>query len=381
MSHGPRVLVVAGEASGDNLAAGLIRAVHRDRPEVRFAGVAGPRMVEAGCEPLYDSHRLSVVGLTEVLRHFMDIRRVFKGLLARLRSDPPDLLICVDLPDFNLRLAHHARKLGIPVVYYVSPQVWAWRRGRLKTIGRRVDHMLVIYPFEAPFYREAGIRATFVGHPMVERIPADPDPVAARQELGLDPQRPVVALLPGSRHAEVARLAPVLAGAARRLAERFPDLQFVLPVADASLGADLDPYFPPGEAAVTRVSDSVTATAAADVAAVASGTATLETAVVGTPEVILYKVSPLTYALARRLVQVPYIGIVNLVAEREVAPELVQGDATPERVAEQLGLWLSDSEARQQARAGLAGVRERLGEDCSARAAEVVRGYLPGAHG
>jgi lipid-A-disaccharide synthase len=381
VSDAPRVLVVAGEASGDNLAAGLIRAVRKRRPEVAFSGVAGPRMAEAGCERLYDSHRLSVVGLTEVLRHFLDIRRVFKGLLARLRADPPDLLICVDLPDFNLRLAHHARKLGIPVVYYVSPQVWAWRRGRLKTIGRRVDHMLVIYPFEEPFYREAGIRATFVGHPMVERIPNDPDPVAARQELGLDPERPVAALLPGSRRAEVARLAPVLAGAARLLQRRFPDLQFVLPVADAALGAELDPYFPTDGSGVRRVTDSVSATAAADVAAVASGTATLETAVVGTPEVILYKVSPLTYFLARRLVQVPFIGIVNLVAEREVAPELVQGDATPERVAEHLSQWLADEDARQRARAGLAGVRERLGEDCSARAAEVVLDYLPAADG
>jgi lipid-A-disaccharide synthase len=381
VSDAPRVLVVAGEASGDNLAAGLIRAVRKRRPGVSFAGVAGPRMAEAGCERLYDSHRLSVVGLTEVLRHFMDIRRVFKGLLARLRADPPDLLICVDLPDFNLRLARHARKLGIPVVYYVSPQVWAWRRGRLKTIGRRVDHMLVIYPFEEPFYREAGIRATFVGHPMVERIPQDPDPTSARRELGLSPDRPVAALLPGSRRAEVARLAPVLAGAAQRLGQRYPHLQFVVPVAGEAVAGELEPYLDAGGPEVVRATDSVKAVAAADVAAVASGTATLETAVVGTPEVILYKVSPLTYFLARRLVKVPFIGIVNLVAEREVAPELVQSDATPDRVAALLGGWLADEETRQQVRQGLAGVRERLGEDCSARAAEVVLDYLPAGHG
>jgi len=370
-------MVVAGEASGDRIAAGLIREVRKRDPEARFEGVAGPAMEAAGCRALFPSDQLAVVGLTEVLRHFGDIRRVFKGLKTRLREAPPDLLVCVDAPDFNLRLAKVAHKAGVPVVYYVSPQVWAWRRGRVHKIGRIVDHMMVIFPFETELYEQAGVPVTYVGNPLIERIPVVPEQAEARRSLGLPEDAPVVALLPGSRRSEVLRMGPVLLGAAEILAERHPDAHFVLPVAGPAVGEVLDEllteYHPPN---FHRVEDSLSATAAADCAAVTSGTATLETAVVGTPLVVLYKLSPVTFWLAQRLVQVPHIGMVNLVAGREVATELIQDDAEPVRIAEELEPLLTDPGVQGRARGDLAGVRATLGENPSARAAEVVLGRL-----
>ncbi|WP_083342393.1 lipid-A-disaccharide synthase [Thiohalorhabdus denitrificans] len=372
-----RVMVVAGEASGDRIAAGLIREVRGREPEVHFEGVAGPAMEAAGCRALFPSDQLAVVGMTEVLRHFGDIRRVFKGLKARLKEAPPDLLVCVDAPDFNLRLAKVAHKLGIPVVYYVSPQVWAWRRGRVHKIGRIVDHMMVIFPFETEVYEQAGVPVTYVGNPLIERIPAVPEQAQARAALEVPGEAPVVALLPGSRRSEVLRMGPVLLRAAELLGERFPDAHFVLPVAGPAVGEVLDEllteYQPPN---FHRVTDSLSAAAAADCAAVTSGTATLETAVVGTPLVVLYKLSPVTFWLAQRLIKVPHIGMVNLVAGREVAPELIQDDAEPGRVSEELGRYLADPAARERARRDLAGVRATLGENPSARAAEVVLGHI-----
>jgi len=377
---GPRVMIVAGEASGDAIAAGLIDAVREQRPGARFEGVAGPRMEAAGCRALYPSDRLAVVGLTEVLRHFGDIREVFNGLKRRLREDPPDLLVCVDLPDFNLRLARVAKRAGVPVVYYVSPQVWAWRRGRVRGIGRVVDHMLVIFPFEMEVYEAAGVPVTYVGNPIVERLAEVPDRQAARERLGLAAEAPVVALLPGSRRSEVLRMAPVLLEAAELLEPRFPGIRFVLPVAGPEVAQVLDEVQAEmGPAGLVRCDDSITATAAADCAAVTSGTATLETAVVGTPLIVLYKLSPVTFWLARRLVRVSYIGMVNLIAGREVAPELIQGDAEPQTVAETLAELLEDPHRREKARAELAGVRETLGHEPSRRAAEVVAGFLADA--
>ena len=369
----PRILIVAGEASGDAIAAGLIRAVRERLPAAEFEGVAGPRMTEAGCRALYASDRLSVVGLTEVVRHFGDIRAVFKGLQERLRADPPDLLVCVDLPDFNLRLAKAAQRAGVPVVYYVSPQVWAWRRGRVRAIGRVVDHMMVIFPFETEVYEAAGVPVTYVGNPLVERLADVPGQGEARQSLGLSAEGPVVALLPGSRRSEALRMVPILLEAAERLEKSRPDSHFVVPVAGPQVAAVLDDFqAQKGPAKLVRCGDSITATAAADCAAVTSGTATLETAVVGTPLVVLYRLSPVTYWLARRLVQVPFIGMVNLIAGREVAPELVQGDAEPETVAKTLADLLADPDRLARMRLELAEVRAHLGTSPSARAAEVV---------
>ncbi|HKL78205.1 MAG TPA: lipid-A-disaccharide synthase, partial [Gammaproteobacteria bacterium] len=283
-----------------------------------------------------------------------------------------------DLPDFNLRLAKAAQKAGVPVVYYVSPQVWAWRRGRVKGIARVVDHMLVIFPFEKGIYEEVGLPVTYVGNPMVERLSAVPGREEARAALDLPDDAPVVALLPGSRRSEVLRMGRPLLDAAAVLAERHPDARFVLPVAGSAVAEVLDELQAAhGPANLLRVEDSLTATAAADCAAVTSGTATLETAMVGTPLVVLYKLSPLTFWLARRLVQVPHIGMVNLVAGREVAPELIQDDAEPQPIADALDRYLTDPEARDQARADLAGVRQTLGTDPSRQAAHAVLPYLP----
>jgi lipid-A-disaccharide synthase len=370
-------MIVAGEASGDAIAAGLIGALRQRLPGIRFEGVAGPRMEAAGCRTLYPSDKLSVVGLTEVLRHFGGIREVFKGLKRRLREDPPDLLVCVDLPDFNLRLAKVAKRAGVPVVYYVSPQVWAWRRGRVHGIGRVVDHMMVIFPFETEVYEAAGVPVTYVGNPLVERMAAVPDRATARAELGLPAEAPVVALLPGSRRSEALRMAPILLEAAERLAAQRPGVRFVLPVAGPQVAQVLDELQAEvGPPDLVRCDDSVTATAAADCAAVTSGTATVETAVVGTPLIVLYRLSPVTFWLARRLVKVPHIGMVNLIAGREVAPELIQDEAEPGTVARALAELLDDPDRRERARRDLMGVRETLGHEPSQKAAEVVAGFL-----
>ncbi|MEF8792179.1 lipid-A-disaccharide synthase [Thiohalorhabdus sp.] len=374
---GSRVLIVAGEASGDAIGAGLIRALRERLPDASFEGVAGPRMEAAGCRALFPVDKLAVVGLTEVLRHFRGIRAVFRGLQERLRADPPDLLVCVDLPDFNLRLAKAAKRAGVPVVYYVSPQVWAWRQGRVRAIARLVDHMMVIFPFETALYEAAGVPVTYVGHPVVERLAEVSGRSQARQSLGLSTEGPMVALLPGSRRSEALRMVPILLEAAERLSERHPGVRFVLPVAGPQVARVLDEaQSEMGPPDLVRCEDSVTATAAADCAAVTSGTATLETAVVGTPLIVLYKLSPLTFWLARRLVKVPYIGMVNLIAHREVAPELIQEDCEPETVATVLEELLADPERLARARADLAEVRETLGTQPSARAAEVVAGFL-----
>ncbi len=371
--EGPRILIVAGEASGDAIAAGLIRALRERVPQARIEGVAGPRMEAAGCEVLFRAERLAVVGLTEVLRHFPDIRRVFRGLKRHLSQCPPDLVVCVDLPDFNLRLARTARRVGVPVVYYVSPQVWAWRRGRVRALGRLVEHMLVIFPFEAEIYREAGVPATYVGNPIVERLAEVPDRDQARRELGLPAEGSTVALLPGSRRSEALRLAPLLLEAARILEDRLPGVHFVIPVAGPAVREVLE-ALPVGQepARLVRTGDSIAAVAAADCAAVTSGTATVEAAVVGTPLVVLYKLSPVTFWLARRLVRVPYIGMVNLIAGREVAPELIQDEARAESVAAALEHYLVDSQARERARSDLAEVRASLGSQPSQRAAKIT---------
>ena len=317
-----------------------------------------------------------MVGLVEVVRHLGRLRGVFRSLLAEVDRRRPDLAVLVDYPDFNLRLARQLKRRGVPVVYYVSPQVWAWRRGRLATIRETVAHMMVIFPFEKALYQQAGVPVTFVGHPLVDLVRPIPDRAAFLSALGLEPSRPVLAVLPGSRRQEVAHNLPPLAGALRLLSERRPDLQFVIAVAPG-----LDPRDLEAPLAGIRVA-SVLGRAhevlgAASVGLVASGTATVEAALLGLPMVVVYRVSPLTYALGRPLVRVPHYAMANLIAGREVVKELIQRDFRPEAVAAAALALIDEPERRAAVLAGLAEVRARLGPGgASARAAAVVAGHL-----
>ncbi|QOX77994.1 lipid-A-disaccharide synthase [Trichlorobacter lovleyi] len=357
-----RVMIVAGEASGDIYGAGLVRAVHAADPAFSFFGIGGLRMREAGCETLVDSADMAVVGLVEVLKHFDVIAAAFLKLKKILLENPPDLLILIDYPGFNLRLAKVAKKAGVKVLYYISPQIWAWRQGRVKKIKRLVDHMAVILPFEVPFYEQAGVPVSFVGHPMADLVTVSLTRNQAATSLGLDPSKQIVGLFPGSRRSEVSRLLPTILEAARLLQQRLPGLQFVLPLASTLSDDDLAPWLENCELPITvtreRIHDLMRA---CDAVISVSGTVTLEIALVGTPLVIIYKLASLTFQLAKRLVKVEHIGLCNIVAGETVARELIQQEASPEQIAGEIERLLSDAAYNAALRERLAHVRERLG--------------------
>ena len=358
----PTVMFCAGEASGDRHAAAVFRAMQARMPALRGVGMGGAAMREAGIELVVDSSGLGVVGLGEVIRHYGAIRQALKRMQRAVCEERPDLLICVDYKEFNLKLARHAKACGIKVLFYVSPQVWAWRPGRAKKYGKAIDMMAVIFPFETAFYEAHGIPVRYVGHPLAGRVQASAPREELMHEFGLDATRPVVGLLPGSRKAEVQRLLPVMLESAARLAGKHPGLQFILPKA-ASIGDDLiQPLLGQAEVEVRltpgRSADSL---ACCDAAMVASGTATLEAALMGVPMAILYKVSPLTYTLLRPLIRIPDIGLANILAGRRIVPEFVQKAAEPVAVAEAIGRMLEDAGHAARMRRDLALVKERLG--------------------
>jgi lipid-A-disaccharide synthase len=344
-----RVALVAGEASGDVLGAALIEALRRRFPGAEFAGVAGPRMIAAGCKPWFRSEELGVMGLTEILRHLPRLFRLRSTLQRQIVEWRPDVFVGVDFKEFNLGLARRLKKQGLRTVQYVSPQVWAWRRGRARTIGDAVDLILCLFPFEPDFYREYGVRARFVGHPLADQIPMESDRAAARAELGIDPAARVLAVLPGSRRGEVAHLADCFAGAAELLAARYPGLVCVAPMVTAELRdlfaarcAALAPR------AQMRLLDGRArlALTAADVALVASGTATLEAALCKRPMVVAYRLGAITAFLLRGLglVKVRHFSQPNLLGGRELVPEFFQEAASASNLADALTGWIEHPE-------------------------------------
>jgi len=362
------VLIVAGEASGDLYGGLLMRAMAAAAPgTIEFVGVGGPAMRAAGLRPLGDAGAMGVTGLFEVLGRLGTIWRAYREARAALAGGgrPPDLAILIDYPDFNLRLARHAKRAGIPVLYFVSPQVWAWRKGRVGPIARRVDRMLVILPFEEELYRAAGVPVEFVGHPLLDLVHAGRTRGQTLPSLGLDPLRPTLALLPGSRGNEIARHLPPMIGAAALLTNEFKDLQVTIPVAPTVGLEEMRHSVRRAGGETLRpalvLEDRYDAVAACDAAVVASGTATLETALLGVPMVIVYRMNPLTYALARAVSEVPHIGMANLIAGERVVPELVQRECTAERIATELRRILTDPVGAAAIRLKLAGVRARLG--------------------
>jgi len=374
----PRLLISCGEASGDLYGAELVRHLREQVPGLDAFGLGGDRLQAEGASLLAHVRDLAVVGLLEVVSHLRHLRAVFGRVLEEAERHRPDAAVLVDYPDFNLRLARALHRRGIPVIYYVSPQLWAWRRGRIHDIRASVARMLVIFPFEEALYRDAGVPVSFVGHPLVSLVHPPADPVTPRRELGLDPERPVVALLPGSRAKEVAHNLPPMAASVDALAAARPELQFV-----AAVAASLDPTLIRrglGDRPVTIVHDRThAALSAATAAIVASGTATVEAALLGAPMVVVYRLSPWTYRLGRRFVRVPYYAMVNLIGGRRVVPELIQGEFTADRVLGEIVPLLDDTETRRQMQRDLHEVREKLGAPgASARAAAVVAPYLNG---
>jgi lipid-A-disaccharide synthase len=357
------VLIVAGEASADLHGSRLVTALKRLDPGLTFWGIGGRNMEEAGVRILFNSSEMAVVGLTEVLPRLATITRAYLKLKTLLRNDQPVLLILMDYPDFNLRLARAAKRFHVPVLYYISPQVWAWRKGRVETIRRYVDRMAVILPFEKDFYRERGLDVEHVGHPLLEEIPADIDGQKARAELGLHHAAPVLALLPGSRKEEVANLLPPMIEAAERIRSKVEHLKCLLPRASTIPAELLDGLLKKSSLDVQVIQGDVyRVLKACDLALVASGTATLEAAILETPMVIVYRVSFFSYWIGRMVIRVPFIGLVNLVAGEEVVPELIQGDVNPERLAQEaLDILEHDGKRRNMVRK-LHALRETLGQ-------------------
>jgi lipid-A-disaccharide synthase len=371
-----RLLVSCGEPSGDLYAGELVRQLRERTGPLDVFGLGGERLQAQGGRLLSHVGELAVVGLVEVLRHLRRLRAVFRAVLAEADREPVALAVLVDYAGFNLRLARALHTRGIPVVYYVSPQLWAWRRGRMRTVRDCVRHMLVIFPFEEPFYREAGVPVTFVGHPLVDLARPAPDPRAFLAAQGLDPGRPVLAVLPGSRRQEIAYNLPPIAGALRLLRAQRPELQPALAVAPGIDPGLIGAAF--GGSPVAIVTGQAHALmGAATAGIVASGTATVEAALLDLASVVVYRVSPVSYALGRPFVHVPHYAMANLIAGRRVLTELIQGHFRPEAVAREVGRLLDDSAHRSSVTAGLAEVRRRLGKPgASARAAEVVGSYL-----
>jgi len=377
LRDGRRVAMAAGEASGDLLAASVLRAMHARDAGLCAAGIGGPALAAEGFKRWWSIDELSVRGYVEVLGALPRLLRLRRELGRRVRGWRPDVFVGVDAPDFNLELERRLRATGIPIVHFVSPSIWAWRAERIEKIRAAVDHMLLVFPFEREIYREAGIAATYVGHPLADAIPLHADPVAARSALGLDPQRATVALLPGSRAAEVRYMGDLFVDTAAWIQRRRADLQFVLPAAGAQLYERLRDRLAKRpqvrEVRLTLVQGrSHEALAAADAVLVASGTATLEAALFRRPMVIAYRMPRLSYLLMRRRGYLPWIGLPNILARESLVPEFVQDAATPEALGAALLGQLDDDAARQRLASRFGRMHEELRLDCGARAAEVL---------
>lgn len=356
-----KVMIIAGEASGDQHGARLVSHVHQLAPWVRFYGIGGQHMRQAGVRILVDAAELAVVGLIEVLKHYRHLSNVLDSMRRTLREDRPDLLILIDYPDFNLRLAKTAHALGIKVLYYISPQVWAWRQHRVITIGKRIDMMAVVFPFELPFYEAANIPVRFVGHPLTEEVHSDLTRDQAAMAAGLDPHRPIVGLFPGSRRNELQKLLPLQIDAARLLKSKMPAVQFILPRASTLDQTEIDALLCGRGLEVKCVSgDFYNVIQSCDAIVSASGTATLEIALMGKPLVAMYHVNRLSYLIMRRLIKVEHIALCNIVAGRRVAAELIQNAATPTAIANELGRLLNDPEYTARLREGFSNVRDLL---------------------
>ena len=374
----PHVMILAGEASGDAHAAEFVEHIKELNPDVYISGMGTTEMKKAGVDVFFDSSVIAVMGLVEVLKHWGDIKRAMKIVRRQLEQTRPDLLVLVDYPEFNLKMARHARELGIKVLFYISPTVWAWRPKRIHKIGRLIDHMAVILKFEKAYYERANIPVSFVGHPLVDKVKSTRSSDEVRQQLGLDQNVPVIGLFPGSRNSEIERLLPLMLETARQMCRAKPELRFVLPVAAA---LDFDAIKRQCDQSqldiVLTRNDIYDLIICCDGIISCSGTVTLEIALLGVPMCIVYKMSSLTYAIMSRLITIPHVGLVNIVASKPVVREFLQSDATADNISREMLKIIDDRNYRQRIKKDLLIVRENLGEgDGSGKMARLVLSFL-----
>ena len=374
-SHPLHIGIVAGESSGDNLAAGLIQAIRKKVPDAVFEGIAGPRMQEAGCVSLYPMAELAVMGLVEVLKHLPRLISIRRGLKRHFLDKPPDIFIGVDAPDFNLGLERSLKQSGIRTLHYVSPSVWAWRKYRVRKIAASVDCMLTLFPFEERFYVEQQVPARCVGHPLADLIVDDVSPAQARRQIKLEHKGPVVALLPGSRVGEIKRMAADFLNAAVWCYQRRDDLHFVVPLANYECRLAFEEVLSTIETRLPLtllVGQGLQSMAAANAVMLASGTATLECMLLKRPMVVAYRLSPVTYQLARMLVNSRYFSLPNLLADRPLVKELIQGEVSPESLGREILALIEDPQRAQELAGIFSAIHAELRRDANRAAADTV---------
>ena len=357
------ILFSAGESSGDQHAANMFLELKKQQPDIKGFGMGGVKMAQAGIDVRYDSSGIGVIGVVEVIKHYGEIRRALTLMQHMVSTEKPDLLVCVDYKEFNLKLARYAKQCGVKVLFYVSPQVWAWRPGRVKTYGMAIDMMAVIFPFETAYYDAEHVPVRYVGHPSVDKV----HPLHSKAEdmalFGLDEKKPVVGLLPGSRTNEIKRMLPVMLAAAEKLQADLPDIQFLLPQADSISDELLESYMRQSPVKITVIKNQpYDAIQCCDVVMTTSGTATLEIALLTVPMVISYKLSPLTYWLGRWLVNTPFIGLPNIVLGKGIIKEFIQDEASADNLAAEVKRILTDKTYADQMRANLIKVKVQLGQ-------------------
>ncbi len=372
--------MVAGETSGDLLASHLIRALRHKLPDAEFFGIGGPKMEATGFEAWWHSERLAVHGYVDALKRYRELSGIRRSLLARLERHRPDVFIGVDAPDFNLWLEGRLKSGGTPTIHFVSPSIWAWRGGRIKRIGRSVSHMLCLFPFESELYEQAGIRVSYVGHPLADVFPLHPDRSAARERLHLRDDATVIAMLPGSRESEVRNLAPGFIETARLLAQRHPRIQVLVPLATRETRSLFEQALHDAGAIELPLrilfGHAVDAMTAADVVLVASGTASLEAALLKRPMVISYRTGQWQYRLMKRLAYLPWVGLPNILCNDSVVPELLQDEATPHALADALDRWLVDAHARSTLVDRFTDLHLALRQNTAEKAADAILPYL-----
>jgi lipid-A-disaccharide synthase len=379
----PRIALIAGEASGDQLGAGLVAAIRERCPDASFAGIAGPRMQASGVQAWWEADALAVMGLVEVMRHLPRLLRLRRDLLARLRAWQPDVVVGIDAPDFNLGVERRLKRQGLRVLHYVSPSVWAWRAGRARKIAASCDEVLCLFPMEPPIYHAHGVAARFVGHPLADALPLQPDHAGARARLHLATGDRALAVLPGSRLGEIRRLLPVFLDAFAELRRTHPDLLALLPAANTACRQVIDVIVAahPAAAAV-RVLDGQAEAAmlASDAVLLASGTVALEAMLCQRPMVVGYRISPTTHRIVRGLglIKTRFVALPNVLAGEALVPEHLQDECTPERLAASLARWLDDPAAVAALMPRFLGLHAALRRDASAQAAEAVCSHLRG---
>ncbi|ENO98461.1 lipid-A-disaccharide synthase [Thauera phenylacetica] len=375
-----RIAMVAGETSGDLLASHLIRALRRHLPDAEFFGIGGPKMQAEGFEVRWPCELLAVHGYVDALKRYRELSGIRRELLGQIRAERPDAFIGVDAPDFNLWLEGKVRDAGIPAIHFVGPSIWAWRGGRIKRIARSVSHMLCLFPFEPELYERAGVPVSYVGHPLADEFPLEPDRAEARERLGIPAERRVVAMLPGSRQSEVRNLADIFIGTAKTLHERDPERLFLVPLATRETRQLFEEALHRQDASELPIrmlfGHAVEAMTAADVVLVASGTASLEAALLKRPMVITYRIGKWQYRLMKRMAYLPWVGLPNILCGETVVPELLQDEADPAHLAAAIDDWFADDARRAAVEARFTELHHTLRQDTARRAAEAILPYL-----